>query len=108
MPIIKKIKDRIFKFIFAGKSIPVSLFELSQYFRFYEPINFKYEKTGDLIIATSTNFRYGSIVTSGRNEEEVDKNIKDAILTAFGVPSSYSKEAKIQKVGERQKEYAFA
>lgn len=105
---IKKTKDYISKVFWGGEFVPVGLFELSQYFRHHRAINFKYEKRGDLIVATSTDFRYGSIITSGRNEEELDKNIKDAILTSFDVPSSYAKEAKICKVGEEQKEYALA
>ena len=61
----------------------------------------------DQHIAISTNFRYGSIVTSGKDVEELEKNIKDAILTSFDIPSSYAKEANILKVGQ-ERGYAFA
>ena len=42
------------------------------------------------------------------DEKELDKNIKDAILTSFEIPSSYAKEAKIHRVGDGRKEYALA
>lgn len=48
-------------------------------------------------MARSTNFRYGSIITSGKDEQEVDRNIKDAILTSFEIPSAYSADAKLYK-----------
>lgn len=76
--------------------------------RRYRGINFQYHNNEDgTYTAASTDFRYGSIVTSGKTLEELEKNIKDAILTSFEIPSSYSKETKIVKVGE-QKEYALA
>jgi len=108
MPIIKKTKDHILKLFWGDKFVPAGLFELSQYFRHYSSINFKFEKKDNLTIAISTDFQYGSIVTSGENEKDLDKNIKDAILTSFEVPSSYSEEAKICKVGETEKKYALA
>lgn len=108
MSILKKTKDQLLKFALGSATVPRGLFELDQYFRLHDPINFQYEKKDGLIIALSTNFRYGSIVTSGRNEGELDKNIKDAILTSFEIPSSYAKEAKIHKVGDGRKEYALA
>ena len=88
--------------------MPRGLLELNQYFRIYKDINFESENKDGLIIARSTNFNHGSIITSGKNEEELDKNIKDAILTSFEIPSSYAKEAKITKIGENKKEYAIA
>ena len=108
MSIIKQAKDNIAKFILGSKSVPRELLELSNYFRSYGPINFEFHKDGDVITAVSTNFRYGSIITSGKNKEELDENIKDAIMTAFEVPSSYKKEAKISNVNSNEKEYAFA
>jgi hypothetical protein len=107
MSILKKTKDHILKFFWGGKSVPIGLFELSQYFRHYRSIDFKFEKRDNLIIAISTDFRYGSIVTSGKNEKDLDKNIKDAILTSFEIPSSYSEEVKIYKEGEAQERYAL-
>ena len=57
----------------------------------------------------STNFRFGSIITSGKTREELDENIKDAILTSFDVPSAYAKEAAVKSVGEASKgAYALA
>lgn len=109
MSIVKKIKDNLIKQLLGKASVPRGLFELNQYFRHYPAINFKYNKTEDgTIVAISENFRYGSIVTSGKNQEELDKNIKDAILTSFDIPSSFAKEAGIHKVGEHQEQYALA
>jgi len=107
MPITKRIKDQFIKLILGDLSLPRGLFELSEYFRHYAPINFEYKKEGGEIIAISTNFRYGSIVTSATNQEELDKKIKDAILTSFSIPSSYEKEAKVINLKEK-KEYALA
>ena len=109
MSIIKKTRDNIAKIFLGGDTVPRELFELSDYFRANGPIKFRYEKKDGETIAISTNFRFGSIVTSGKDEEELNKNIKDAILTSFNIPSSYAKEAKIHKVGDNsQKEHAFA
>ena len=108
MSLTKKTRDYVIKAILGNKVVPRGLFELNEYFRHYHGINFRYEKKEGLIIALSTNFRFGSIITSGKNEEELDKNIKDAILTSFEIPSSYAKEAKIQKVGDGRKDYALA
>jgi len=109
MALVKKLKDQLIKALLGKASVPRGLFELNQYFRYYEPIHFKNEngENGN-IIAISTNYRYGSIVTSGKTPEELDKNIRDAILTSFEIPSSYYKEAEIQKVGDKKGEYAPA
>lgn len=108
MSLIKKAKDQLIKAFWGSRVSPSGLVELQRYFRLYDPINFEYKKEGANLIAISTNFRYGSIVTSGKDPQELDKNIKDAILTSFEVPSSYAKEAEIHKVGERLEEYAIA
>ena len=108
MSILKKTKDQLIKFVLGSATVPRGLFELHQYFRLHGPIHFNYEKKKDITVAMSANFRYGSIITSGRDEDELDKNIKDAILTSFEVPSSYAREAKIYKVGDGRKEYALA
>jgi len=106
MPLTKRIKDQLLK-AFLGKTyVPSGLYEIEHYFRLYEPIHFNFEKKDDNIIAISTNFKYGSIITSAKDEKELDENIKDAILTSFEVPSSYSKAANIHKV--EQEEYALA
>lgn len=109
MNLIKRAKDKLIKFFWGKSTVPRGLFELNQYFRIYGPINFHHEKSEDgNIIAISDNFRYGSIITSGINLQELDKNIRDAILTSFEVPSSYAQEANIQKVGDKQEVYALA
>ncbi|OGD31509.1 hypothetical protein A3C91_01350 [Candidatus Azambacteria bacterium RIFCSPHIGHO2_02_FULL_52_12] len=108
MSIAKKTRDYVIKAILGNKVVPRGLFELNEYFRHYNGINFRYEEKEGLIIALSTNFRFGSIITSGKDEKELDKNIKDAILTSFEIPSSYAKEAKIHRVGDGRKEYALA
>ncbi|OGL88607.1 hypothetical protein A3H75_00755 [Candidatus Uhrbacteria bacterium RIFCSPLOWO2_02_FULL_51_9] len=109
MTFVKQTKDQLIRFLFGGKSVPRGLFELSEYNRLYGPISFKNERGDGVIIAVSTDFRYGSIVTSGKNEEELEENIKDAILTSFEIPSSYAKEARVHKVNSGQQEgYAIA
>jgi len=111
MSFLKKQKDNILRSILGSSIVPRGLFELNQYFRIYQSIKFDFKPTEDGIVAISSNFRYGSIVTTGRDERELDLNIKDAILTSFEIPSSYAKEAKIRRIDEKpqkQKEYALA
>ena len=107
MSIIKQTKDYLAKTLAGGRFVPQGLFEASEYFRHNGPIKFEFKIENDQHIAISTNFRYGSIVTSGKDVEELEKNIKDAILTSFDIPSSYAKEANILKVGQ-ERGYAFA
>lgn len=108
MPLLKRVKDQLIKRLLGEASVPRGLFEIQHYFRTHDPINFKFEKTDEGLVAVSTNFQYGSIVTSGKNYDELDRNIKDAILTSFEVPSSYAGEAKINKVGAKQEGYVLA
>ncbi|MDD5731878.1 MAG: hypothetical protein PHU42_03240 [Patescibacteria group bacterium] len=108
MSIIKQSKDYLTKLLLGKSSVPSGLFDSREYFRLYGPIHFQYEKNDDLIIAKSVNFGWGSIITSGKNEQELDKNIKDAILTSFEIPSSYASEAKIERVEAREHAYALA
>lgn len=109
MAITKKIRDQLVKFLLGKSSAPRGLVELNQYFRRFDPIRFSHEKgENGTIIAISDNFRYGSIVTSGKDLETLDKNIKDAILTSFEVPSSFAKEAGIYKTADKQEAYALA
>jgi len=110
MAILKELKDNFIKVISGGPTVPRGLFELQDYFRLYGPIHFENINKKDYIIARSTNFHWGSIMTEGKNEKELDQNVQDAILTAFEIPSSYSKEASIKKVGsvDKKKEYAIA
>lgn len=107
MSLTKKTKDYLVKFISGKDFVPNGLVEINRYFRLYGPINFEFKHEGGAIIGISQNFQYGSIITSGRNFEELDKNIKDAILTSFEVPSSYAKEANIKNINEH-KAYALA
>lgn len=108
MAITKQIKDQLVKIFFGNSTVPRGLFELNEYFRKRGFINFEEKKEDGLLIAISTNFQYGSIIAHGKNQEELDKNIKDAILTSFEIPSSYVKEANIIKKGTMQNAYALA
>ncbi len=112
MALLKVFTDHLAKALFDTKGVvPAELLELNQYFRHHGPINFTFKKEGGVIIAVSTDFRQGSIISSGKSPEEVDANIKDAILTAFEIPSSYAKEAGIVNVGKQaaeQNSYALA
>lgn len=109
---LKVITDNVAKFLLDGKGfVPRELVNLSEYFRRNEPITFELKEENGVWLAVSTNFRYGSIVTSGQDAEELDRNIKDAILTAFDIPSSYAKEASVVNVGQQaaeKKSYALA
>jgi predicted RNase H-like HicB family nuclease len=108
--VLKIIKDYIIKVAWDNEDLrPKGLFDLSEYMRHFGPIHFENHRNEDgSWTAVSTNFRHGSIITQGKNLQELEKNIKDAILTSFEIPSSYAKETKIIKVGEEQKEYALA
>ncbi|MFA6417248.1 MAG: hypothetical protein WCW61_03595 [Patescibacteria group bacterium] len=109
MSITKQAKDYIVKFFWNGADlVPAGLLELNQYFRINGGITFDNKKEGNVIVAVSQNFRYGSIITSANSQEELDKNIKDAILTSFDIPSSYAKEVGLHKVGSEAREYALA
>lgn len=107
MSLYKQAKDQFIRFMLGKDAVPSGLSELNRYFRTYEPIHFRNEIQEDgSIVTISENFRYGSIITSAKNQIELEKNVKDAILTAFEVPSSYAKEADVHRVSEQ--EYAFA
>jgi hypothetical protein len=108
MNIVKLGKDYLIKQFWGKSIVPRGLFELGEYFRQFGPIKFSFENKDGLIIAVSQNYRHGSIITSGKNDNELEKNIKDAILTSFEVPSAYKKEAKITRVGKESEEYALA
>jgi hypothetical protein len=107
MNIYKVVRDSI-RVSLLGKDYK-PLYELSEYFRLHGAISFDNHKGKDgEIVAVSSNFAYGSIITSGKDKYELDKNIRDAILTTFEVPSIYAKDAKIQRVNEAKEEYALA
>lgn len=105
---IKVVRDAIMKFLVGKSLVPMGLAELHKYFRRYGPISFKRRAEDGVLIAVSENFRFGSIVASGKTPEELDRSVKDGILTAFSVPSSYRKEAAVEKVGEMGGAYAIA
>lgn len=112
MSLVKQAKDYIRKYFISALNghsyVPKELVDMVKYFKNYGAINFDFKKEDDCIVAISNNFIYGSIVTSGKNEEELDKNIKDAILTSFDIPSSYAKEADIKNNKELKSAYAAA
>jgi hypothetical protein len=112
MSIIKQAKDNLIKFCICSLNgrnyVPRELLDMFRYFKNYGPIKFKFNQEENRIVAVSTNFIHGSIVTSGKNVKELDENIKDAILTSFEIPSSYAKEADIRKASELKLEYAAA
>ena len=115
MNILKVIKDWLARrelVLFKGDVLPAELFDLYDYFRFSaDGINFaiRKDKDSDMWVAESVGFRQGSIITTGRTEAELEKNMRDAILTAFSIPSSYMKEAKlVGKNVKNKKEYVFA
>ncbi|OGY86507.1 MAG: hypothetical protein A2458_02260 [Candidatus Kerfeldbacteria bacterium RIFOXYC2_FULL_38_9] len=107
---IKKIKDQFIKLLLGKQAVPAGLFELAEYFNLNDPIQFEFKKAedGESTVAISTNYRYGSIITKGHNLEELDRNIKDAILTSFEVPGSYANDVHLKRVGEKKESYAIA
>ena len=108
MSIIKQAKDQLLKVLYGKGSVPRGLAELNEYFRLYGDIDFEIKNEKNKFIALSTNFRYGSIMTISETEKDLEKNIEDAILTSFSVPSSYAKEANVKNVASKKKKYAFA
>jgi len=107
MSLFKVTKDKAIKTLLRKAAMPSGLVELNKYFRLYGPINFQNHLENGIRISVSINFKYGSIIAHGKDARELDRNIKDAILTSFEVPSSYRKEAGIVKVGERKDSYAL-
>lgn len=108
MSVIKQVKDYLIKILWDGKSVPRELLELNEYFRNYGAIHFEEKEESGEFITISKDFKYGSIITSGKTREELDKNVEDAILTSFEIPSSYRKEANLHKVGQKNHSYAIA
>lgn len=108
MKLLKIIRDWLLKITYGPKMIPQGLVDIERYFRVHGPIHFIYKNENGAIIALSENFRYGSIITSASTMEELDQKIKDAILTAFEIPSSYAKEARIRRTDQAETEYAVA
>lgn len=105
---LKVFQDHIAKLLLGSQVVPRGLVELERYFRCHDGLRFTYHNEKGKIVAVSDNFRYGSIITSGKDADDLDKNIKDAILTAFDIPSAYAKEAGVHRIGEVATEYAPA
>lgn len=108
MKVSKVTRDWLLKILSGPKVVPIGLVEMQRYFRNNGPISFEPKQEDGEIVAVSQNFRYGSIITSGKTEEELDRNIKDAILTSFEIPSAYAKEAGIVRQGKESRQYAAA
>jgi len=108
MKFSKVLRDHLLKALNGPKVVPVGLVELQRYFRNYGPIKFNHHREDGELIAVSENFRYGSIMTAGKTDEELDRHIKDAILTSFEVPSAYAKEANLVREGKEAHRYAAA
>ncbi|MEA2065010.1 MAG: hypothetical protein U9O66_01795 [Patescibacteria group bacterium] len=66
------------------------------------------DETGKYFLAKSMNLNNGQIITSGKNLVELDKNIKDAIYSAFDVPAYYCDYSKIRNINEPIKELKYA
>ena len=110
MSLTKTVSDWFFKaYLTSHKAVPSGLVEMQRYFRNNDPIKFSYHTEDGMIAAVSENYRCRSIMTFAKTEKELDQKIKDAILTSFGIPSSYAKEAAIYQEGsEKQMAYAAA
>ena len=65
-------------------------------------------ETGRYFLAKSINVNQGKIITSGKNLVELDKNIKDAIYTAFDVPAYYCDYSRIKNINEPVRELKYA
>lgn len=69
-----------------------------------DPIKFSVEKITEdgqsYFLATSFNIPKGNIITSGKNLEELNNNIKDAIFTSFDVPAYYCDYSLIKEQAE--------
>ncbi|MCK4636136.1 MAG: hypothetical protein KAT32_04705 [Candidatus Moranbacteria bacterium] len=102
---LKEIKDLIIKFTFGKDYISEEVKDAQEYFRDFN-ISFDHHVEDNVIVAVSNNFRYGSIIASGKDYEELDHNIKDAIYTAFSIPSAYSDQIELFKKGDKKMLYA--
>ena len=65
------------------------------------------DETGKYFLAKSVGLDKGQIITSGANLIELDKNIKDAIYTAFNVPAYYCNYSKIRNINEPVRELKY-
>ena len=113
MKLHKVLRDKLTKIALGTTTVPAGLFEWTEYTIHFKGINFDValDKNDKVYRAKSTNFRHGVIFAEAISLKELDNNIKDAILTAFEIPSSYRKEARITNENAARKEsrrYAFA
>jgi hypothetical protein len=96
MEVLKVVKDHIDKWVFHRGQMPLEVKEWKKYVAVNGAVTFKFDEQEDgSWVASSTNFKYGSIITSADSKEDLDSEIKDAILTAFSIPSAYAGEAKV-------------
>ncbi len=100
MSMSKIAKDYIEKTLRFGY-VPEGVVDWLRYSRDFGGINFSFEEKDGVVVAKSKNFRYGTILTTGKDLDEADRNVRDAILTAFEIPSVYVKEGLITKEGEK-------
>jgi hypothetical protein len=108
MGYIKRTKDLMLKLLWGKSAVPRGLYDLDRYFRIHGPIRFAKHREDGLIVAQSTNFLQGTIITHAPTETELETKIKDAILTAFEAPSSYAREAQIHRLDSQSDVYALA
>jgi len=108
MSILKQTRDHALKLLSGRDFVPRELLELNNYFRLHKTINFKFEKSKEGTVAISTDFVFGTIITSGKDDKELEDNISDAILTSFEVPSAYAKEANVHPIGKNHNATSYA
>lgn len=108
MSLSKILLDSLTKVVRGPEWVPRGVADFQRYFRNYKKIEFKVTIEGGVFIAESADFKYGAIVTSGATQQELDRNIEDAILTAFEIPSVYAHEAPLTKMQGGRLEYAAA
>jgi hypothetical protein len=106
MGVAKVIKDNLDKHIFNRNKFISEINGFRRYFALYDSINFNIHQEDGVFVAKSTDYKYGSIITSADSKEEIEKEIKDAILTSFGIPSAYANEAKVVNTGSKSERYA--
>lgn len=97
------------KSYFPSMEGKIKLQALSDYLS-HSPIKFEVEKInedGKKYFLAIGNLEKGEIITTGETIEELNKNIKDAIFTAFDVPAFYCNFDLIKEQSEvSQLEYA--
>lgn len=86
--IIDRIKSSFVSEQMANERLSILITELR-----HRGINFQIQKISEggeeYFLAKSLDYPKGSIITSGKDLEELARNIKDAIFTAFEIPARY-------------------